>query len=509
MVTEQDPSSEEIPPAPESSTATRSQRIKIGSQREDDDTGSPPVKRPESTDRDTATGSTSEQTETVASSVAPSVETEPEPEVSSLDGPESVSQYPPPRINRVSPDLQDEIDEALGDFSMDQLVDADSAGQPIAEGLETESRHVAVVEKIHRENIFFRLPGRNQGVAAAKQMRELPELGTEMEVVIVGLNRDDGLYELTIPGGSVSVADWADVTEGIVVDARITGHNSGGLECEVGSIRGFIPASQIDQYRVEDFSEFVDQKLSCLVTEANPARQNLVLSRRAVLEKEKEEAKQKLLESLEVGQTHEGIVRNIRDFGAFVDLGGVDGLIHISQLSWQRVNHPSEVLEEGQKVKVKIDKIDPASGKLSLSYRDLIAHPWENIEAKFTPQSIVKGTVSKIMDFGAFVQLEPGVEGLVHISELAHQRVHKVHHVVQEGQEVEVKVLSIDSDQQRMSLSLKAAQAAPASDDDSETAGGDESPESGTAAAPKRPDPATLKGGLERRSDGDRFGLKW
>ena len=156
------------------------------------------------------------------------------------------------------------------------------------------------------------------------------------------------------------MGDWSEVSEGMIVEARVTGHNKGGLECEVNRLRGFIPASQISLYRVEDLAQFVGQKFACVITEANPDKGNLVLSRRAVLEREKAEAKTKLLAELEVGQVREGIVRSLQEFGAFVDLGGVDGLIHISQLSWDRIRHASEVLELGQKVKVKIQKIDPA-----------------------------------------------------------------------------------------------------------------------------------------------------
>ena len=211
-----------------------------------------------------------------------------------------------------------------------------------------------------------------------------------------------------------------------IVEVRVTGHNAGGLECEVNGIRGFIPISQVSPYRVEDLEQFLNEKFACVVTEANPDRRNLVLSRRAVLEREQAEHREKLLASLAVGQEHEGIVRNIRDFGAFVDLGGVDGLVHISKLSWDRVRHPSDVLEEGQRIKVKIESIDEVTGKIGLSYRDTIPHPWTEATKKFAPQMVVQGTVSKVMDFGAFVRLEAGVEGLVHISELAHHRVSRV-----------------------------------------------------------------------------------
>ena len=241
----------------------------------------------------------------------------------------------------------------------------------------------------------------------------------------------------------------------------MTGHNKGGLECEVNKIRGFIPAGQISIYRAENFEEFVGQSLQCVVVEANRDRKNLVLSHRAIMERDQAEAKEKILAELEVGQTREGTVRNIRDFGAFVDLGGIDGMIHVSQMSWDRVKHPSEVLTLGQKVKVKIQKIDPETNKISLAYRDLFESPWANAASKYPVTSKVTGTVSKIMDFGAFVKLEPGIEGLVHVSELSFKRVHRVGDIVKEGQQIDAKVLSVDPENQRISLSMKALEARP------------------------------------------------
>ena len=176
---------------------------------------------------------------------------------------------------------------------------------------------------------------------------------------------------------------------------------------------------QVSVYRVENPEELVGQRLACVVTEASRERRNLVLSHRAVMERERNENREKLLAELAPGQIREGIVRSLKDFGAFVDLGGVDGLVHISQLSWDRVHHPSEVLEVGQKVKVRIEKLDKDTGKLSLSYREVGANPWQNVGSKYPVGTRVTGTVSRLMDFGAFVKLEPGVEGLIHISELA------------------------------------------------------------------------------------------
>jgi small subunit ribosomal protein S1 len=291
----------------------------------------------------------------------------------------------------------------------------------------------------------------------------------------------------------------------MVVDARVTGHNKGGLECEVSKLRGFIPASQVSMYRVEDMSQFVDQKFTCVVTEVNPEKRNLVLSRRAVLEREKAEAKEGLLASLEVGKSLEGTVRSLQSFGAFVDLGGVDGLVHISQLSWDRLKHADEVLEIGQKIKVKILKIDPQTGKIGLGFRDLSENPWEHVARDFPTRATAKGRVSRVTEFGAFVRLAPGVEGLVHISELSHKRVFRVTDVLTEGQEVEVLVMAVDPEQQRISLSLKAleAKAAPAAKEASE-----ETAEPVVAVAPKKRK-VPLQGGMGGPATGEKFGLKW
>jgi len=402
----------------------------------------------------------------------------------------------------LSEDLELEYMEALGGQSLDDIIAGESAG-PAAE-LPPETRRQGTVVAIHRDDVFFDIGARQQGVTQLKNFANPPEPGAKFDVIVSRFDATEGLYELILPGGAVDVGDWSEVAEGMIVEARVTGHNKGGLECEVSRLRGFIPASQVSMYRVEDLSEFVDQKFACVITEANPEKRNLVLSRRAVLEREKAEAKESMLASLEVGQTREGTVRSLQAFGAFVDLGGVDGLVHISQLSWDRLKHADEVLEVGQKIKVKIQKIDPQTGKIGLGFRDLSENPWEHAARDYPVRAAVKGRVSRIMEFGAFVRLGPGVEGLIHISELSHKRVFRVTDVVTEGQDVEVMVLSVDTEQQRISLSLKAleARAAPVK--------AEEEPEEAPAPAPvvkKRQQP--LKGGTGGPATGERFGLKW
>ena len=416
-----------------------------------------------------------------------------------------VSKVAVPSIRQpLSDDLEAEINAALIGDDLDKLLIGDEMLQ-LSHTLEEGQRVQASVVKIHGEHVFLTLGGPNEGMIPKLQFGEtLPEIGAQLEVIVRGYLPQEGLYELTNPGNAISVADWSDLREGEIVEAVITGANTGGLECKVGSIEGFIPISQIAEYRVENTAEFVGQKALCVVTEANPRRGNLVLSRRAVLEREKEEKKQQRLAALEIGAAVDGIVRKIMDFGAFVDIGGLDGLLHISQLSYERVKHPSEILTEGQKIQVRVDKIDPVTGKIGLSYRSLQDHPWTDIETRFPIGTVVKGAVTRIAEFGAFVRLATGIEGLVHLSELAHHRVQRVSSVVQEGQEVEVKVLSVEPEKQRISLSLKAASAAPVKEQAPEAEVEEEAPK---PMLPKHRGP--LKGGFTRPAGGDQFGLKW
>jgi small subunit ribosomal protein S1 len=203
----------------------------------------------------------------------------------------------------------------------------------------------------------------------------------------------------------------------------------------------------------------------------------------------------------------EGTVRSLQDFGAFIDLGGVDGMIHVSQLSWDRVTHPKDVLTVGQAVKVKIEKINTETGKISLGYRELAANPWDDAQQKFPVGARVKGTVSKLMQFGAFVRLAPGVEGLIHISEMGHGRVQRSSDVVSEGQEVEVKVVSFDREAQRIGLSLKAL--LPAPERPKHEPREPDHPPVESLQRRERESDKNLKGGISGPSGGEKFGLKW
>jgi predicted RNA-binding protein with RPS1 domain len=411
----------------------------------------------------------------------------------------------PNRRQGLDDDLMAEFEAQIGGEELDSLLGQAASMATRREPIPDGTRISCVVLKIQGDIVFVSLGGPDEATVPLLQFETEPQVGANVEVIVRGFNSAEGLYACSLPHGAIDVSDWEDLQEGSVVEATVTATNTGGLEAKVGGVQGFIPISQISEYRVEDTSEYVGRKLLCVVTEANPRRSNLVLSHRAVLDRERETKRKEQLEKIEAGDLLEGTVRSVKDFGAFVDLGGLDGMIHVSKLSWERIKHPSEVLEVGQKIKVRIDKVDKATGKISLTYRDLLVNPWDTAEAQFAPGSVHKGAVTKIAVFGCFVKLGAGVEGLVHISELATHRVSNVESFVKEGQEVEVKVLSFNRDDQKISLSIKqvnhnAAESAKEVEED-------DTPRPEVAIKPQHGGP--LRGGNNQDAGGERFGLRW
>ena len=362
------------------------------------------------------------------------------------------------RIDSFDAEMERQLQEAMSGMS-----DKDIYGEPERQTKRDKNApppgpKKGKIFRIHGQDVFIDLPGgRTQGVLPMLQFPDgPPAIGTEIEINIEGFDHANGVMILSRKGAAVE-ADWSSVSAGMTVEARVTAVNKGGLSVDVNGIRGFMPISQIDIYRVESAEQFVNQKLLCMVTEVDVAERNLVLSRRALLEKEREVMREKLWLELAEGQVRQGIVRSIKDFGAFVDLGGVDGLLHVSEMSWQRVQDVNSIVQPGQMIKVVVLKIDPETRKVGLGLKQLMPSPWDTVSEKYHAGSIVSGKVSRLMDFGAFVELEPAIEGLIHISELAPQRVFRVSDVVKADQEVQVKVLSVDPAQRRISLSLKAA----------------------------------------------------
>jgi small subunit ribosomal protein S1 len=369
---------------------------------------------------------------------------------------------PAPRSLRdLDIEIEAELEAAIAAIDDNLLL---GSGKPSEKNREprrgdASQRQKGKVMRVHQGDVFVEMPGgRSQGLMPMTQFPDgLPKVGDPVEFQIERYDADNGLFILTREGQATS-ANWSTVHIGQVVDARVTDVNKGGLSVEVNGIRGFLPISQIDLYRVEQPEQFVNQKLLCLVAEVNPEERNLVVSRRALLEREREEKQGQLWEEIKEGQVRKGIVRSVKPFGAFVDVGGLDGLVPVGEMAWKRVQDPAEIVQPGQAVEVAVVRVDREARKLTLSLRQLATSPWELAAANYPPRSLATGTVTRTEQFGAFVELEPGIEGLIHVSELAPNRVFNVRNVVKPGQSVEVMILGVDAERNRISLSLKQAQ---------------------------------------------------
>lgn len=399
--------------------------------------------------------------------------------------------------------LEAEINAALTDMGSLAVGDVPAEGAPDA----AQPRSVGDLElapgtkvkgkvlSVHGDSVIVDVGARSSGVLPARTFEEgkLPAVGAMIDVVIDKYDAAEGLIELQPARAAVTkpAGDWNAIAEGQVVDCMVTKVNKGGLEVNISNLRGFMPAGQVDMVYCADLEKFVGQKLRVKVLEVNSHKRKLVVSRRSFLEIAVAELREESWKSLEVGQKRTGTVKTLKDYGAFVDIGGVDGLVHVSEISWGRVGHPKDVLSEGQQVEVVIVSLDREKGKVGLGMKQLQPSPWQGITEKYPVQSTVHGKVTKTTEFGAFVELEPGLEGMVHISELDHKRVHRVTDVVQVGKEVDVKILTIDPEKKRIALSLKALivrpEAAPKKTDE------DLAPSAGAAYERKRKEP--LKGG--------------
>lgn len=245
-----------------------------------------------------------------------------------------------------------------------------------------------------------------------------------------------------------------------VFEAEVKDVVKGGLVVDIG-VRGFIPASLVEAHYVEDFTDYKGKTLSLVVVELDREKNRVILSHRAVVEQEQLDKKQDFLQKLAVGSVIDGKVQRLTDFGAFVDIGGIDGLVHISQLSHAHVEKPSDVVEEGQEVKVKVLAVDRDNERISLSIKETLPGPWSQIGEKVKQGDVLEGTVQRLVSFGAFVEILPGVEGLVHISQISHKHIGTPQEVLEEGQTVKVKVLDVNEDEERISLSIRELEENP------------------------------------------------
>ena len=321
------------------------------------------------------------------------------------------------------------------------------------------------VVRIDQDEVLVDIGYKSEGVIPSNELSirksvdpsEEVELGEEVDALVLTKEDQEGRLILSKKRARFEkawrrieqAADSGEPVEGTVIEVV-----KGGLILDLG-VRGFLPASLVDIRRVQDLDEFMGKELRCKVIELNRSRNNVVLSRRAVLEDERKEMRQAILDRLNPGDVVEGQISNIVDFGAFVDLDGIDGLIHISELSWSHVNHPSEVVSIGDTVRVKVLDIDRDRQRISLGLKQTQEDPWQRVLNEYKEGDVVDGKVTKIVAFGAFVQILPGVEGLVHISELAQHHVESPAEVVRPGDELKVKILEVDEARRRLSLSVK------------------------------------------------------
>jgi small subunit ribosomal protein S1 len=365
----------------------------------------------------------------------------------------------PDTVDRTEPQLEEGVWTTTPEG--DLVPDYDATFPTINEG---EVVHGTVV-RVDKDEVLVDIGYKSEGVIPVSELsirrsvnpQDEVALGDEVDALVLTKEDAEGRLILSKKRARFELA-WKTIEQkaetGEPIVGRVIEVVKGGLILDLG-VRGFLPASLVDIRRVHDLDEFLGKELRAKVIELNRSRNNVVLSRRAVLEDERKEMRQAILDRLNPGDVVDGQISNIVDFGAFVDLDGMDGLIHISELSWRHVNHPSEVLEIGQEVKVKVLDIDRERQRISLGLKQTQSDPWQQVVEAYGEGDVVEGRVTKVVTFGAFVEILPGVEGLVHISELAQHHVENPREVVSQGDVVNVKVIEIDADRRRLSLSLK------------------------------------------------------
>ena len=368
------------------------------------------------------------------------------------------------------------------------------------------------VVRIDKDEVLVDIGYKSEGVIPVSELSirksvntsDEVQLGEEIDALVMQKEDADGRLILSKKRARFEKA-WKRIEEahesGVPVQGTVIEVVKGGLILDLG-VRGFLPASLVDIRRVQDLSEYVGQELSCRVIEMNRNRNNVVLSRRAVLEEERKEVRQQIIDELNVGDIVTGTISNIVDFGAFVDLDGIDGLIHISELSWTHINHPSEVLQVNQEVKVKVLDIDRDRQRISLGLKQTQEDPWQRIVAEHRIGDVVQGRVTKIVAFGAFVEIYAGIEGLVHISELANRHVERPDEVVVVNQMVNVKIIEIDSERRRLSLSIKRVEGGqPPAPEGEEGEEGEEPVEGEEAVAEETPSGEAEEAGAEAEAE--------
>ncbi|MEM8875025.1 MAG: S1 RNA-binding domain-containing protein [Planctomycetota bacterium] len=351
-----------------------------------------------------------------------------------------------------------EVDAALGDIDMDALYESNAPEQTATELTGEHPGKIMSID-VPKNEAMIDLGGKHQGIVPLDQWDgRMPTIGEDEAFVIERRDAEDELYRLNRKGKASRNATVETIEIGQVVEATVTGLNKGGLECRIGrALRAFMPSGQVDIHFHEDLSIFLNEKFEAKVQKIDKATKNVILSRRMVIEAERREKKKELMAEIQPGDVRSGTVSNIMDFGAFVDLGGADGLLHVSEMTYRRGVKPEDIVKKGDHVEVTVLSVDHDKNKISLSLRASMPNPWDNATEKYQVGSTVTGRVVKTTNFGAFVEVEEGIEGLLPISELSYQRVNRTTDVVKEGETVRLVILSMDPKSKKISFSLKAA----------------------------------------------------
>jgi small subunit ribosomal protein S1 len=364
--------------------------------------------------------------------------------------------------SREMPQSNDITTNDVGSSIEDLIAAIDATIKPFSDG----DLVSGTIVKIDKEEVLVDIGYKSEGVIPARELSlrhdvdpsEIVSLGEQIEALVLQKEDKEGRLILSKKRASYERA-WGRIEEykraGKVVKGTVIEVVKGGLIVDVG-LRGFLPASLVELRRVRDLQQFVGKELECKIIELDKNRNNVVLSRRAYLEEAHFEQRKDFLANLTVGERRTGTVSSVVNFGAFVDLGGVDGLVHVSELSWRHVDHPSEVVQVGQEIEVEVLSVEPERDRVSLSLKNTQEDPWQAFARAHGTGDFVAGTITKLVPFGAFIKVADGIEGLAHISELSEQHIELPEQVVQLGQEVQVRVIDVDLDRRRISLSLKA-----------------------------------------------------
>lgn len=357
--------------------------------------------------------------------------------------------------------------EASGAQASEAAAAALAEAVPVASRPRVGSVLRGTVVAVGSDQLVVDIGGKSEGVVplsevmlpAGKTLGEAFAPGQSITVTVLGYEADDGTPRLSQRRPAQS-AVWKTLEHalqtGEPIEAPVTEAVRGGLVLDAG-VRAFMPASHVERVHVPDLSVYVGQSLRARVIELDRGRGKVILSRKALLEEELRQKREALWASLEEGQVRQGVVKSLTDFGAFVDLGGVDGLLHVSAMAWGRVERPSDVVSVGDQINVKILKVDRENQRISLGLKQLLPDPWTTVAERYPVGAVVEGTVSRLAAFGAFVELEPGIDGLVHVSQMADRHVRSPEEVVQEGERVRVRVLRVIPEERRISLSMREA----------------------------------------------------